>query len=805
MFRSNSLSPVAQLALVLLAAGTARTQDCDFTPERPSRDYDVHHYKLVLAFDDSARSVSGTAFITLSPLAAQLDSLAFDAVDLSVASVRSTSGKSLPFASRSPHLIVTLDSTRTPRDTITVAIEYSAFPKAGLYFIQPDSLQPQKRWQIWSQGQEQDNRHWFPCFDGPNDFATSELIATVHERYTVLSNGKLISQRHNPPWRTRTFHWKQSHPHASYLIMIAAGEYEVVHDTVGTVPLSYYVYPDRREDCISSLGRTPEVMQFLQEYLGVPYPWEKFAQVFIADFMYGGMENTTAVTLNDHTYIIDPRASVDFTADDVVAHELTHMWWGDLVTCRDWSHMWLHEGFATYLTSLYVRHSRGPNAFQFDTYQKAREIILREETKGRQPVVCHPNHATNLYAKASWVIRMLSDIVGEDRFREVMRNVLRQQRNLDTHEFQLAVEDVTGRNMAWFFRQWLYGAGIPELNASVRWDAPNNVVTVVLEQAQTQDSLTGTFVLPLTIECTTPEGTTRESFWMTVRRDSVKFAAASAPLMVIVDPGRKVLMKQRREIGREEHLYRLRHAADIVDRIESAKALRRYGDDEEVFRALLTAARTDVFHAVRQEAVISLGATRADSLNDVLLELYSDPHASVRRAVIVALEQFPTKEIADFIEAAAATDSSYLVLSSCIAAMLEVDSARAFAVAERYIGMESYRDIVRRAAINAMSQSGDPRSLPYALRYAASANPLDIRLRCLQIIEATGERDSTARAVVARLAADPEPAIRSSVARMLGFWGDESARALLHERLELDADPDVRTAISSALGTGTDR
>ncbi|MBM2839634.1 MAG: Peptidase protein, partial [Bacteroidetes bacterium] len=296
--------------------------------ERRSRTYDVHHYKIVVAFDELERKVEGTTSIMLSPLTASMDSLALDAEAMDIISVSLSPGKALRFANRSPQLVVFFDAPIGLADTTTISIRYSCTPRAGLYFVQPDSTDPKRRKQIWSQGEDTDNHFWFPCYDFPNDKATSEVIATVPDSYVLLSNGKLLGTTHDTMKKTKTFHWFESKPHSSYLIMVAAGEYDIVREMYRTIPLEYYVYKDRVQDGVRSLAKTSAAMKFFEEKIGVQYPWEKYAQIWISNFMWGGMENVSAVTLNDEGYLLDSRAAVDFTSDDVVAHELAHQWWG---------------------------------------------------------------------------------------------------------------------------------------------------------------------------------------------------------------------------------------------------------------------------------------------------------------------------------------------------------------------------------------------------------------------------------------------------------------------------------------------
>ncbi|MEK9136512.1 MAG: M1 family metallopeptidase, partial [Bacteroidota bacterium] len=420
----------------------------------------------------------------------------FDQVSLlqlmEVKSVRLSTGATLEFRNRSPQLAVLLNAPCSPGDTLTVSIEYSCKPKSGLYFVQPDSTNPTRRQQIWTQGEDTDNHYWFPCYDYPNDKATSEVIGTVPDTYTLVSNGKLLKTNQDARNKTKTFHWFESKPHSSYLIMLAAGEYEVVRERYRNFPLEYYVYKDRVEDGVRSLGKTAAAMKFFEEKIGFPYPWEKYAQIWISNFMWGGMENVSAVTLNDDSYLLDRRAAIDFTSDDVVAHELAHQWWGDLVTSRDWNHLWLHEGFANYFEALFKRQEKGEEYFQHDLLGQAHSVLSTEEAYGRKPIAGEDGFSANTYAKGSWVLHMLRDVIGEAGFWKAIRYYVQRHAfgNVDSHEFMLAVEDATGRSLGWFFQQWVYKTGHPKIQVSSSWNEGAKTLDLELTQTQVMDSLT---------------------------------------------------------------------------------------------------------------------------------------------------------------------------------------------------------------------------------------------------------------------------------------------------------------------------
>lgn len=766
---------------------------------RRARTYDVIHYKLKLELDEAKKSVAGTATITFTPLGTSLDSIILDAEQLTIQSV-SLSGSRLEFLNDSHELTLYLPHSISLADTLTVAITYSCTPTKGLYFIQPDSTDPTRRHQIWTQGEDMDNRYWIPCYDFPNDKATSEIIATVPEQYTLVSNGRLEKTAHKKEDRTRIFHWRQSLPHSSYLIMLAAGEYEVLREPYGDIPLEYYVYKQYAPDAHRGLARTPSIMRFLEERIGISYPWEKYAQIFVNQFPLGGMENTSAVTLNE-IYMFDARAALDFTSDDVIAHELAHQWWGDLVTCRDWTHLWLNEGFANYFGSLFKEQDKGRDEYQYEMMQQTKSILQTEEYRGRKPIVSGDSYTTNVYMKGSWVLSMLRTTLGESDFWKALGLYIRRHSfgNADTHDLQEAVKDATGRDIDWFFDQWLYKAGHPELTVKTKWDDSRSILAISITQSQEQDSVTGVFRFPLDIECTTPQGKSSRTVWITNQTEAVEFSLAGKPLMVIVDKGMKLLKAITFEKSMEEYLYQLAHAEDVPDRIVAAREVRRYKEDGNVFSVLVQSALHDSFWGVRMEAAISVGVMKNDGVKEALFEIYRDTKSRVRQAAIVALEQFASDDVAAFIRNAAETDSSYLVLASCITAMESVDSTGAFDFARRYVDMKSYRDIARRAALGVFRNLRDPRAVQYAVTYASPGNAMDIRTLSVGILGEVGVGDPAARLLVEQLVQHEDPALRVSAIRALGMWGDEKAKAAIEARKNQEADEDVKKAIDQTL------
>lgn len=766
---------------------------------RAPRSFDVVHYKLVLAFDEAQKRVSGTAHISFAPLHGSIDSITLNAVRMDIREVLSRDSMTLRTASTDSSLTIHLRQPLAPAETSVVSVSYSCTPELGMYFIRPDSSDMTRRHQIWTQGEETENRHWFPCYDAPDDKATSEIIATVREEYSLLSNGALVNVTHDPDRHTRTFHWKQHKPHSSYLIMLAAGEYAVMQDSAGSIPLFHYVYPEDLLHAPRSFSKTPQIMEFFQHLTGYSYPWEKYSHIIVDQFMWGGMENTSAVTLNE-LYIYDDRAGLDGSAVDVVAHELAHQWAGDLITCRDWSHLWLNEGFASYFEMLYKQHNLGEDEFQMELYASSEAVRNAEQSLGRKPLVARNGHAVNLYQKGAWVLRMLSRFLGEDRFISALQHYFRtyEFQSIGTADFHSSVEESSGEDLDWFFNQWTYGTGHPELTVTTRWDEAGSILTLSITQTQQRDSLTGLFRFPLDIECVTSSG--RNLTKVSIEDEVSRFFIPldEHPRMVTVDAGTHLLATISFRKTKEELLFQLHEGRTVGTRLDALKGLGEYSADADVFHAVKWTAFNDPFRVLREKATAFLDSMKDTVKPEVFFALARDRVPAVRSAAITALGKFRTDDVADVVERTAETDSSYYVLSTCLRVLGDINRDRGFALACRMVETTSYQDMVRRAALNVMRSMGDKRALPYAMAHIGPFTHPSTRIAALGVLREAGASDEGTRQLMQRLIADPNPSVRSSAARTLGSWGDEF-RPLLQERLSVEQDPDVLRTLHHVL------
>ncbi|MGD0091530.1 MAG: M1 family metallopeptidase, partial [Planctomycetota bacterium] len=422
------------------------------TPPQYCRDrvVDVRHIKLEVALNVKAKSLKGRASLTLRPIAAAVSALELDAAELRISAVTCAGAAVRDFACTGMKLLVSFEQPLAPDKDVVLSIEYSATPRRGLYFVGPNKHYPRKRAGVWSQGEDEDSRYWFPCFDYPNERATSELLATVPAQWFCLSNGRLLGRRLNRNG-TATFHWLQEVPHVAYLVTLCAGEYAEVQDEWDGIPVNFYVPPDRVADGKRSFGQTAKMVGFYSGLIGVRYPFAKYAQITAMDFIFGGMENTSATTQTDRT-LHDARAHLDFSSEPLVAHELVHSWFGNLLTCRDWSHAWLNESFATFFGNYWYRESRGEDEFRYEMFGSLRAYLDEDRGSYRRPIVTnvyrapHDMFDRHLYQKGGCVLNLLRNIVGDSLFFKAVQLYVERcrERSVTTPDWFNALEDATG-------------------------------------------------------------------------------------------------------------------------------------------------------------------------------------------------------------------------------------------------------------------------------------------------------------------------------------------------------------------------
>lgn len=717
----------------------------------PDLNVDVRHIKLQITIDPRAKTIAGTATHTVAAINDGVRDVTFDAVEMKVTRV-TVSGKAAKFDYSDPVLKVELPRVLKAGATADIAIAYSAKPRRGLYFTAPDRDYPKKPLQAWTQGQDEDSRHWYPCLDFPNHQQTTEVVVTVPAKMISIGNGDLQSARTNKNG-TKTYHWLCTTPHVTYLLSQIVGEFaEIEHDWKG-VAVQYYGPKGRAADIERTLQRTPAMLDVLSDAAGLKYPYGRYAQTFVADFIFGGMENITATTLTD-TSLLDKRAWLDSDADGLLAHELAHQWFGDLLTCREWAHAWLNEGFATYFEALFTEANKGIDEFRHELYQNTQIYMSEDSGHYRRPIVHNVYNEPidifdrHLYEKGSLVLHMIRTALGDDLWRKAIHHYVATHRNTNvtTPDFQRAIERATGRNLDWLFDQYVYKGGHPAFKLAFEWD--DKAKQAKLSVTQTQDEKdSSVFRMPVVVDFTV-EGKKYE-FNVEIREKvhNFFFALPGKPQMVRFDPGHNWLKTVDFKRGKDLLLYELKHSDDAVGRIDAAKELAKLATQEAV-DAVRDAVQKDRFWAVQAEAARALGGMKSEIARDALLKCVSVRHPKARRNVVLALGQFRHDEkVASVLEGIIRKgDASYYVEANAAQALGQTRTAKAFDVLSK-VAMKktSQNDVIRSQSLLGLADLKDERVLPIALEWTKRGYSNPVRGTATAVLGRLGKLSDKAK------------------------------------------------------------
>ncbi|HYG81215.1 MAG TPA: M1 family aminopeptidase [Pyrinomonadaceae bacterium] len=562
-----------------LPAGTRRV--------RPPRTYDVQHYVIRTRFDVPNKTVMGDTTVVLKPLAAGFSSFDLDASGMQIEAVTlGDAGTPLQWTQPPDKLSIKLDRAYDLAETVGVRIRYRTRPERGLYFV-PQRPGGGGAWttpaQIWTQGEPEDNHHWFPSYDYPDDHATSEQYITTGADEIAISNGALVETIANPDG-TRTFHWKMERPHASYLVSLVVGNYAKLDGAYKNVPLEYYTYRGTEETARRAFAKTPEMMRLFSEKLGHEYPYNRYAQTVVASFIFGGMENVTATTHADSEILYGSSPEAQVSTQNLISHELAHSWFGNLVTCKDWSELWLNEGFATFMEAVFREHDAGRDAYLQEMRSNAALYFIEDLARHRRPLVFDRYRSpidlfdSTVYKKGALVLHMLRETVGDELFWKALHRYLDENRfkPVTTADLRRVFEETTGRRLDWFFDQWVYKAGFPELRVRSFYSAPSRRLTLEVTQTQGQEAMTPlVFRLPMEIEIATQSGARTERVEITERTQRFTFQLDGKPLMVRFDKGMRLLKTVDFPQPASMLKYQLTHSSDVIGRVEAAEALAR--------------------------------------------------------------------------------------------------------------------------------------------------------------------------------------------------------------------------------------
>jgi aminopeptidase N len=674
--------------------------------ESAPRINDLVHTKLDVKFDYSKSYMNGKAWITLAPHFYPTDSLTLDAKGMDihkVAIVKGGSTQTLKYQYDNSQLNINLDKTYKGGEQYTVYIEYTAKPNEvkvqgsaaitdakGLYFINPKGEEKDKPTQIWTQGETEATSVWCPTIDKPDQKTTNEFIMTVPAKYVTLSNGKLVSQKNNADG-TRTDDWKMDLPHAPYLFFMGVGEYSVIKDSYKGKEVNYYVEKEYAPVAKKIFGNTPEMMGFYSRILGVEYPWVKYSQIVGRDYVSGAMENTTA-TLHQESAQQDARELVDGNGwESTIAHELFHQWFGDLVTCESWSNLTLNESFANYSETLWDEYKYGKDAGDAQNFGDMQGYISSHSEK-KDLVRFYYNDKEAMfdavsYNKGGRILHMLRSYVGDSAFFKALNLYLTTNKfkSAEAHQLRLAFEEVTGKDMNWFWNQWYFGAGHPQLTIDYTYDDAAKKVQVTIKQTQAGDK---TFILPIAIDIYNGAEKVRHNIWIKDKEATFSFPYDKRPDLVNVD-GKKTLLAEKKDNKTlENFIHQYKYAGTYLDRREAIDFASKNQENPKAQELMLLALK-DKYFGLRAYAISKLDLKNNETVKKqaepILAEIaQKDPKATVRANALSALALYNNGAYKSLFTKLV-NDSSYTVAGTSLEALFKLDSTAGAAEAKRLV------------------------------------------------------------------------------------------------------------------------
>lgn len=635
---------------------------------RPSaeRRWNLGHTCLRVSFNWETETMPAQAELQMAPYFYPQDSLILDGKGFDIDSVHVLCGREEltgGYSYDGRKIRIGLRRMVNRNETIRVNIAYTAQPNSvpaggsaaitsdkGLYFINPRGKETGKMPQIWTQGETEAASVWFPTFDSPNTKTTQEIFLTVDNRYTTLSNGKLVSSKKNRDG-TRTDHWKQDLPHAPYLFMMGVGEFRVVKDTWtradGTrMEVNYYVEPPYEKDARAIFGKTPEMIRFFSEKLGVEYPWDKYSQIVVRDFVSGAMENTGAVVFGDFVYK-SRRELTDANDESTIAHELFHHWFGDLVTCESWANLPLNESFANYSQFLWDEYKYGTDEAEWNA-EKEKQQYLYESSRKREPMIRYYHNQPDdmfdghSYAKGGRLLHMLRKETGDAAFFESLKLYLTRHAygSAEIHDLRQAFETITGKDLMPFFEQWFMKAGHPELRIGVIPDENNRGILIRVRQAQ-DTVYSPLYRLSVPVEVWSRTGCKTRILDIRSASDTF-FIPLDAPAEAVIwDAGASVLAETEIYMKPELWAAQFRLAGRAIHRYQALNWLRQNEPDNRLTLEVMDRGLTDSFWAIRQGCLEVL-EDKDEDLKTARLEILKkmalqDASPAVRTAALKVL------------------------------------------------------------------------------------------------------------------------------------------------------------------------
>ena len=785
------------------------------------RSIDIVHYKAELTLDMAAARLSGEATIAFHPLEA-LDVFSLDAFNLNVQQVLLHRGEKpveLDFLPHSRSLAILLDRFYTPHDTLRLTIRYNCRPRDGMYF-QPDPERPGEMF-VHTYGEGGLHANWLPIYNDVNDKFSTEMIVTVPAGYAAISNGGLL-EKHTATNGAATYHWSQTLPHANYLISVYAGRFEKgdLDPAFGTIPLSYWVPEGHLAEGAYAFRNTTRMVEFFSRRFDYEYPWDKYDQVAVPDYAIGAMEHT-GVTGHRWSVLRDAAAPENFgpplfrqyhdfwTADGTISHELAHHWFGNNLTCRNLSYIWLNESFASYLQILWDEEDLGRETLMLDRQVALdqyldyvhSEHLIRPLEYHRFDMPDDIYNEAHTYLKGAIVLHMLRGIMGDEPFFRAMGYYLKKHQfaNVESSDLLDAIAEATGQNLDWFFDDWVYGGGHPLFEISYTYLSARRQIDLQVTQVQPLVDGQDRFKLPVTVRIATAEGMTQHRIWLEEASESFFLASPGKPLMVSFDGSGDLVA----EINFEKSLDELAYQALQDSLPGQIRALRQLAErfpveakTMEIFNKILNGT---YFWGFQAEALVQLGNIRTPAAAQALTRALKSGDYRLRKAAVMTLPALGTEAALKPLSDIIGKDPHADVVATAIVALAQCAPEKAAGIIPRQLGRKAWYDEITIACLVALGDIGDVKNLPQIKPYVEAPHNQDVRQAALVAWKKCAPEDPELHRALQACAEASPYRVRQFAIAALGELYVEGARPLLEALLQESGDTNLQVLAERAL------
>jgi aminopeptidase N len=783
-----------------------------------TRAYDILHYRADLTVDPGAGRIAGHATITLAPFAV-LENLALDAIGLEVKSVTIDDATPVDFKTEGHQLEIQLPAARPPGEPFTLTVAYAATPDAGMYF-QPDRKDGDRVF-VHTYGEGGMHANWLPIYNDTNDHFPTEMVIRVPRPYVAISNGVLVETTEDG--EHATYHWRQELPHPNYLISIYVGDFEMgtLAPAFGEIPLRYWVPRGRLAEGAYTFRNTTRMVEHYSERLGYRYPWDKYDQIAVPDYAVGAMEHTGVTGHRDCVLRLEGEAPLDFggptfsgywtdwSAEATISHELAHHWFGDNLTCRSLNQIWLNESFASYLMMLWDEESVSYDQLVFDVELARRHYLgyvaekhlIRPLEYDRYDDASAIYNVEHTYLKGATVLHQLRAVVGDETFFRSLSVYLKRHEfsNVESDDLRRVFEEVSGRNLAWFWDDWVTGGGHPVFEVSYRYLPDRQMIDLSIAQVQPLVTGQGLFKLPVEVTVVVAGKTLTETVWVEEASHQVLLPAAAEPLLVSFDGGGQLMAEIRFDKDVEELVYQASNDA-LVGRLRALGQLAaRFPTRPETLATFDSVLSSDAFWALRAEAAQLLGQVRTAAAEKLAEKALAASDYRIRKAAVLGLTHFGSDSTRRRLTAIVDGDSHSDVVGTAIVALARSDSSLDAAFLKKQLERDSWYDEIRIAALEAATELGRPELVELARPYTGEAWNQHLRRSALDAWAAAAPTDKELHGVLLELAQGPILSLRIYALEKLGALYVESAVPLLEEVVKRDVDRNLTVRARAAL------